>query len=485
LERNVTNYNAHKNALSAGNEPTEEYNELRQEIETLREACETANRNSTVFTHIAHALARDYTDLFYVNMETDEYIEYHTDDERGVLVESRRASDFFESCSREGRMFVHPDDQEQFVTAMKRDFLSNALDHCKVFKMTYRRIKYGRVFYVQMKVSRMEDDNRFIVIAVSDIDELVKKRRMEEKIQEERIIYARLHALTGNFLVVYVVDPETGSFHEFSSSDDYSKNYPQEEYGPDFFAKGRAEAVKFVHPEDREQFLAIFTRDNIMSEIERTGIFSYGYRLIRGNTPVYVQLKAAMVDEKEGPRLIVGINDIDTHVRQEKVLKKRLVKAESKATIDALTGVRNKYAYLEAEADIDRRIAEHAADPFAVVMLDINDLKLINDTKGHQAGDQHICDACKIICNVFKHSPVFRIGGDEFTVIAQGEDYDCLAERIAAMSAQNAEAIKNGGVVIACGAAEFADDETVAEVFERADHNMYENKNRLKSGNAS
>ena len=70
MERNVTNYSAHKNALSAGNEPTEEYNELRQEIETLREACETANRNSTVFTHIAHALARDYTDLFYVNMET-------------------------------------------------------------------------------------------------------------------------------------------------------------------------------------------------------------------------------------------------------------------------------------------------------------------------------------------------------------------------------------------------------------------------------
>lgn len=43
---------------------------------------------------------------------------------------------------------------------------------------------------------------------------------------------------------------------------------------------------------------------------------------------------------------------------------------------------------------------------------------------GHQAGDEYIIGACRIICNKFKHSPVFRIGGDEFVAISEGEDYE-------------------------------------------------------------
>ena len=53
------------------------------------------------YTHIAHALARGYTDLFYVNMDTDEFIEYHTDDVSGVLTEARCGTDFFEGCERD------------------------------------------------------------------------------------------------------------------------------------------------------------------------------------------------------------------------------------------------------------------------------------------------------------------------------------------------------------------------------------------------
>ena len=56
---------------------------------------EKTQSDGNVYAHIAHALARGYTDLYYVNMDTDEYIEFHTDDERGVLNEARRGSDFF------------------------------------------------------------------------------------------------------------------------------------------------------------------------------------------------------------------------------------------------------------------------------------------------------------------------------------------------------------------------------------------------------
>jgi len=57
------------------------------------------------------------------------------------------------------------------------------------------------------------------------------------------------------------------------------------------------------------------------------------------------------------------------------------------------------------------------APEFGVIGCDVNGLKKINDTLGHKAGDEYICAACKMLCEYFKHSPVFRIGGDEFVVI--------------------------------------------------------------------
>ena len=437
-----------------------------------------------VYTHLAHALARGYTDLYYVNMDTDEFIEFHTDDERGVLNEARRGRDFFEGCERDARLFVYKDDQAAFVEAMDRRFLEKALSGNRVFELTYRRIKGGAPFYVLMKVSRMEDDPRIVVIAVSDIDELMRQRRAEERIQEERIVYARLHALTGNFICVYVVDPETDSYREFSATADYEESFAQAKEGADFFGTVREVALLYNHPKDLNRFLTAFTKENMLAEVERSGIFTLGYRLMMDGQPVNVQMKAAMVEEKEGPRLIVGLNNIDAQVRQEEEYGRRLAQAQTQASIDALTGIKNKHAYLEVEVQMDRQIAEGSRAPFAIVIFDVNDLKKVNDTAGHQAGDQYLRDACHIICDTFKHSPVFRVGGDEFAVIAQSGDYERMAELLAEVDAHNAAAARSGGIVIACGMAKFEGDACVAAVFERADHRMYENKTALKAGKA-
>ena len=447
----------------------------------LEKAYKKASSTAAVYTHVAHALARDCTDLYYVNMETDEFIAFHTDDARGVLNEARRGTNFFEACEQEAKTYIHPDDLEEYLKVMNRPFLTETLDHNRVYELTFRRIERGTPFYVQLKISRMEDDERFIVLAISDVDELMRQRRAEEKIQEERIVYARLHALTGNFIVVYVVDPETNSYREFSATDDYKKGFAQAKEGDNFFDKVREVARLYNYPEDLTRFLTAFTKENVLAEIEQSGIFTLGYRFMMDGKPTYVQMKAAMVEEKEGPRLIVGLNNIDAQVRQEEELEKRLVQAQSQANIDALTGVKNKHAYLMTEAQMDRQIAEHRQPPFALVIFDVNDLKKINDTSGHQAGDQYIRQACEIICGIFAHSPVFRVGGDEFAVIAQGKDYACIEELLQKVSDRNSSSSRTGGIVIACGMARFEHDECVATVFDRADRNMYENKSSLKA----
>ncbi|MGX8704207.1 MAG: GGDEF domain-containing protein, partial [bacterium] len=296
----------------------------------------------------------------------------------------------------------------------------------------------------------------------------------------EKEAYARLHALAGDYLCVYVVVPETGVYREFSAIEDY-ESFGQAKEGEDFFAVTRDAARKYNHPEDLERFLAMFTKENVLAEIRRNGIFTITYRLVNEGISKYVQLKAAMVEEEEGQRLIVGINDIDANVRQEEEHARHLAQAQSKANVDALTGVKSKYAWQNAEEQLGREIAEHRSSEFAITVLDVNDLKKVNDLKGHQAGDRYLCDACKIICTIFKHSPVFRIGGDEFAVLSRGEDYARVEELVEKVSDHNAMALQTGGIVIACGMAKYRDEETVTEVFACADQRMYENKRLLKA----
>ncbi len=447
------------------------YAELLLENARLRDA----------YSHIAHALACDYADLFYVDMDTDEYIVCHFDDESGELVERRRAVGFFENCEREAKLHVHPEDRAAFVKTMDREFLKEELNRSRVLEMLFRGVKDGRSFFVQLKATRMDDDGRVAVISISDVDELVTNRRAEDRIREERIVYARLHALTGNFIAVYDVDPETDCYYEFSSADGHVQGFTLAREGESFFEMTREAYHHNVYPADLSRFLSVFTKANVMAEINRNGIFTLSFRLVVEDGPIYVQIKVAKVEEDEGSRLIVGLYDIDAQVRQELEAEQRLAQAQSQAKVDVLTGVRNRLAYLESVARIDDQIATGQVTPFAIVMLDINDLKKVNDTAGHRAGDQYLREACKVICNTFKHSPVFRVGGDEFCVIAQGNDFECLQERLEFMENRNAEALRSGGPVIACGVAVYNSDACVSAVFERADSDMYANKCRQKA----
>ena len=306
-----------------------------------------------------------------------------------------------------------------------------------------------------------------------------EKRLAEKQAAEEHAAYTRISALGGEYLSVHIVDPETERYHEYSANAGF-KSFGLPAEGADFFNVTRELSRGLVHPDDLDLFLHAFTRENVLSEIENTGLFALTYRLMVQGNPVYIRLKCVMVEEAEGRRLIVGINDVDAQVKQEEEYENRLLQAQKRATIDVLTGVKNKYSYQEAETQMNRRIAEKTQPAFAMIVLDVNDLKKVNDTLGHQAGDQYLCDACRFVCRTFKHSPVFRIGGDEFAVIAQGHDYEHAGELTATIEEYNLDHVRNGGIVIACGMSEFRDDPDVASVFRRADKAMYADKQRLK-----
>ncbi len=183
-------------------------------------------------------------------------------------------------------------------------------------------------------------------------------------------------------------------------------------------------------------------------------------------------------DEKEESRLL--LEEMLLHEREQEL---ELGATRELVYTDALTGVKNKRAYVEAEAMLNARIATGQIGEFALVAFDLNELKHTNDTLGHEAGDQYIVESCKFMCSTFKHSPIYRIGGDEFIAILEDEDYVNRTELLAAFDAQVEQNLKTGGPIVSAGISVYnpTQDSNCWEIFDRADAKMYLRKSELKS----
>ncbi len=168
--------------------------------------------------------------------------------------------------------------------------------------------------------------------------------------------------------------------------------------------------------------------------------------------------------------------------REAQQNKKELGVIREIASRDALTGVGSKYAYKEKLSELNAALQKGELGQFALLACDLNGLKYINDTYGHGAGDEFICQAARMICDMYPNSPVFRIGGDEFVTLLQGEDYDRRSELLERFHRKSEENIRSGGAVVAAGMAELeSGDAKLEDVFNRADRRMYEQKKYLKS----
>lgn len=179
---------------------------------------------------------------------------------------------------------------------------------------------------------------------------------------------------------------------------------------------------------------------------------------------------------------------VDSLERNLDETQQKAEQLEQLAIKDSLTGIRNKTAYDEEVKKIIWEI-ENGNNEFGVAMIDLNFLKRTNDTYGHEKGNYSIIILCKLVCNIFTHSPVFRIGGDEFIVILRNSDYKNIDALIAQFNSEldriagNDELAPWEKISAAIGYARFDKniDTCYDNVFRRADKAMYERKKEMKA----
>ena len=178
----------------------------------------------------------------------------------------------------------------------------------------------------------------------------------------------------------------------------------------------------------------------------------------------------------------------NTFKRMSSHMKDHISDLNNQVFVDALTHVKNKGAFSASIEKIQAQIDENSEQvSFGIVMFDCDDLKQVNDEFGHGKGDEYLKAATRVICRVFQHSPVFRIGGDEFSVILRNEDYqnrETLVWQLEKAKADVSASAENRWeqVNVSMGIAVYdpEKDRTVNDVVRRADEMMYENKRQRK-----
>ena len=436
------------------------------------------------FDRIAQALAADYFTIYYVDMETEDFIEYSASDQYRSLGVEIAGINFFPTSQKNILRMIYPDDIELLRTQFTKEILQDVLSRRPTFTLNYRLMLEGVPTWVSLKACRMSPgDRRHIVIGVRSIHSYMKRLEEFERAQEENVTFARIaDALSRDYFSIYYVDTVTDEYIEYSSHNEY-KELELQQKGEHFFEDTRQNILKLVYPEDRERALSIWDKDRLLKELEEVHSFNTTYRLMLGGRPRYLNLKVIrMAGESCNSHIVVAISDVDAQIRREQERDAQLGAVRAMANRDALTGVKSKHAFDEKEAEINAELAKGEREPFAVVVCDINGLKQINDSLGHKAGDQYIKDACRIICETFKHSPVYRIGGDEFVAILRGGDFEKRNELMSLIEKNDRDNLAADQVVIAFGMAEYDPerDQGFEAVFERADVAMYENKKALK-----
>lgn len=157
---------------------------------------------------------------------------------------------------------------------------------------------------------------------------------------------------------------------------------------------------------------------------------------------------------------------------------------------DPMTRVKNRAAFEEFKEQLQLEYVKNPNMKFGIAMFDINNLKQINDIYGHDSGDQYIKNCCHLICKVFEHSAVFRLGGDEFlAILKEGKDLDKLDElrkmfNEKMIESQNEEDVVDRlSIASGFGFSEEITLERYEDIFKIADDNMYKVKKMMKGQN--
>ena len=251
---------------------------------------------------------------------------------------------------------------------------------------------------------------------------------------------------------------------------------------PSTFSPTLANLLALIHPDDRDAAAASFARDGASAEV-----VEHEWRVLRaGGAPAWFWAETRIETDMAG--VVVAVRGVCQDVTERRATAERIYKL---AHHDTLTDLANRTLLHERLSGAVAR-ARRSGGTLAVLCIDLDGFKAVNDLHGHGAGDRLLCEVARRLgCNVRENDVVARLGGDEFVVLQDGpampDAARMLADRLVSVLAEPYElgAGVQGCVTASVGVALFPDDgDSPDTLLHNADTALYQAKWAGKNGSA-
>ena len=374
---------------------------------------------------------------------------------------------------------IHPEDRENLFSDTNASAFDETIMSTTGHEFRFRRKDGSIRWYRSMGMLSRDAKGRPLQYrgVTIDITEQKEHDALYVALQNEAASLDTIHEMLGSGKWTMDFD-EAGVMVRVNWSDEFRRMLGYSD--ADSFPNVLESWSDLLHPDDKERVLNEY--NDTISDYTGQKIYDVEYRLLTKDRG-YRWYRAVGKPTRRPDGSPVTYVGVFIDITERKEYAQNLSVARRMADIDPLTGVKNKNVYLQWESRINAAIENGEQEPFAVVVCDINDLKKVNDMFGHKEGDACIREACKKICTIFDHSPVFRVGGDEFVVILSGQDYYARNELMNLINAVPTDRTKiKLGETVSAGMAEYDRNRhrSLVNVAEDADKAMYARKQYVK-----
>ncbi|MCR4648685.1 MAG: GGDEF domain-containing phosphodiesterase [Lachnospiraceae bacterium] len=266
----------------------------------------TDDTQETTHANIANTLASDYYEIIYVDLKTEEYQLYISDPANNEFRERMKGKNIFTDGVKTAVKYLYKPDRADFINLFTKEKILNAIDEHGRYVFSSRIMQNKQPVYISIKIMRMSKESDHLIIAISNIDTQMKQYDALERIKREQLISNRICALVNDYLCSYTVNLENDTYF-VTTMQGASSEFGFNKEGIDFFNKVLTEAKRIVFEDDYPAFAKNFSKKIILDTIKEKGFYLISYRLNYCNTICMASLKAAIVNESDGDKLILGL----------------------------------------------------------------------------------------------------------------------------------------------------------------------------------
>ena len=328
-------------------------------ISDITEKREQRETDKATRDAVISALTNAYNTVWLISdVATEKSTLYHTDLDEAHAEAIRNAlghATYTETKTEYVATMVAEEDRERMQEEIGLPYILKQFETRNHYTVSFvRMLESGPRHYLVDLIKVFMPGGRIgVIMGFKDVDEDVRHRQaMQQALEDarrateefrlaaaERLTYEKVaQALAGDYFSIYIVDPDTERFVEYSGTDEYHR-LGVEKSGEAFFSLSRMNMERLVFDEDRERVLGTFCREKVMSILERDGSFTMKYRLLEGETPFWVSMKATLLQDADGRHLIIGTNNIDAQMKRELEYRQRVAEARIKVRNDFLANM--------------------------------------------------------------------------------------------------------------------------------------------------